>query len=196
LSAFTFDFKPTGSQDKMIVTQARHVWSNSKAAELFPGKKYYIAGARHGFNFYGISFGISNTEAFIFLPINKAIRKQDGFAPKEAYGNSFAIYALAAYYQASGDTSALNLAKQGFWWLEKHAHDPVYKGYYQHMLRDGTPIVRDATIKSTAETGYKDQNSSIHLLESFTELYSVWPDELLKTRLKEMLLLVRDKITN
>ena len=29
LSTFTYDFKPTGAQDKMIVTQARHVWSNS-----------------------------------------------------------------------------------------------------------------------------------------------------------------------
>ena len=28
-------------------------------------------------------------------------------APKEAYGNAFAIYALAAYYHASKDTGAL-----------------------------------------------------------------------------------------
>src|SRR6185312_9875513 len=106
--------------------------------------------------------------------------KPGSFAPKEAYGNSFAMYALAAYYHASHDTSALNLAKQCFWWLEKHSHDPVYKGYYQHMQRDGTPIVRDSSIRSTAETGYKDQNSSIHLLESLTELYSVWKDKLLR----------------
>jgi len=196
LSAFTYDFKPTGNQDKMIVTQARHVWSNSKAAELFPAKKYYIEGARHGYEFLRDKLWDKQYGGFYIFTDRQGNPKQGGFAPKEAYGNSFAIYALAAYYQASGDTSALNLAKQCFWWLEKHAHDPVYKGYYQHMQRDGTPIVRDATIKSTAETGYKDQNSSIHLLEAFTELYSVWPDELLKTRLKEMLMLVRDKITN
>ena len=28
LSTFTYDFKPTDDQDKMIVTQARHVWTN------------------------------------------------------------------------------------------------------------------------------------------------------------------------
>jgi len=54
--------------------------------------------------------------------------------------------------------------------------------------------MRTADIKSNAETGYKDQNSSIHLLEAFTELYKVWPDALVKVRLQEMLELIRDKI--
>lgn len=43
--------------------------------------------------------------------------------------------------------------------------------------------------------GYKDQNSSIHLLEALTELYAVWPNPLVRTRLEEMLHLVRDVIT-
>ena len=38
-----------------------------------------------------------------------------GFAPKEAYGNSFALYALAANYKTIGDTGALNLAKKIFY---------------------------------------------------------------------------------
>src|SRR5687767_7651739 len=51
LSTFTFDFKPTGAQDKMIVTQSRHIWSNSKAAELYPETPHYLASAKHGFLF-------------------------------------------------------------------------------------------------------------------------------------------------
>ena len=196
ISSFSYDFKPVGNQDKMIVTQARHVWTNSKAAEVFPKVAYYKASAKHGVDFLKNYFWDKEYGGFYTFTDRQGNVKAGSFAPKEAYGNSFAIYALAAYYQASGDTSALNLAKQAFWWLEKHSHDPVYKGYYQHMQRDGTPIIRDATIKSTAETGYKDQNSSIHLLESLTELYSVWPDPILKARLNEMLLLVRDVITD
>lgn len=38
----------------------------------------------------------------------------------------------------------------------------------------------------------KDQSTSIHLLEAFTELYKLWPDKLVEKRLKEMLRLVRD----
>ncbi|NUQ20494.1 MAG: hypothetical protein HOQ09_05980 [Gemmatimonadaceae bacterium] len=40
----------------------------------------------------------------------------------------------------------------------------------------------------------KDQNSSIHILEAFTELYRVWPDPTLRDRLAELLYLIRDTI--
>lgn len=196
ISAFTYDFKPAPNQDKMIVTQSRHLWSTSKAAELFPTVSYYKSGAKQGFEFLKNVLWDKTYGGFYTFTDKKGIPKPGNFAPKEAYGNSFAIYALAAYYQMSGDTSALNLAIREFYWLEKHSHDSVYKGYYQHMERDGTPIKRTAATPINAETGYKDQNTSIHLLESFTELYQVWPDPLLKTRLQEMLLLTRDKITN
>jgi mannobiose 2-epimerase len=121
--------------------------------------------------------------------------KTDNRVAKDAYGNAFGIYALSAYYKASRDTAALNLAKKAFMWLEQHSHDPLYKGYYQHLNRDGSPIKRDATVPSTSDLGYKDQNSSIHLLEAFTELYGIWPDPLVRERLQEMLFLIRDKIT-
>jgi mannobiose 2-epimerase len=50
LSSFSYDFKPVGDQDKMIVTQARNVWSTSKAA-LFYKDTAFVAMARHGFRF-------------------------------------------------------------------------------------------------------------------------------------------------
>jgi mannobiose 2-epimerase len=194
LSAFSYDFKPEGNQDKMIVTQARHIWSNAKAAEMFPEIAYYKNGANHGFKFLRDVMWDKQYGGFYTYVDRQGNVKPGGFAPKEAYGNSFAIYGLAAYYQSSGDTAALNLAKKEFRWMEEHSHDPVHKGYYQHMQRDGTPIPRDADVSSVSQTGYKDQNTSIHLLESFTELYNVWPDSLLRERLKEMLFLVRDTI--
>lgn len=196
LSSFTYDFKPGSNQDKMIVTQARHIWSNARAAELFPTVTYYRKGAANGYKFLKNVMWDKKYGGFYTYTDRQGNPKQNSFAPKEAYGNSFALYALAAYYRATGDTSALNLAIREFHWLEKHSHDPVYKGYYQHMDRDGTPIKRPANIDSRAETGYKDQNTSIHLLESLTELYAVWPDSLLKIRLNEMLSLLREKEIN
>ncbi|HEY1870142.1 MAG TPA: AGE family epimerase/isomerase, partial [Chitinophagaceae bacterium] len=109
-------------------------------------------------------------------------------------GNAFAIYGLSACYECSHDTAALNLAKTAFIWMEKNSHDPVYKGYYQHLNRDGSHVIRTADVKSTSDLGYKDQNSSIHILEALTELYKVWPDNLVRQRLQEMLELIRDKI--
>lgn len=193
LSTFTYNFQPTGPQDKMIVTQARHVWSNAKASRLYPDAVYYKDCAKHGFAFLqNIMWDKTNGGFFTLVDRKGNVKDSTG---KMTYGNAFGIYASAAWYLASGDTNALNLAKNCFWWLEKHCHDPLYKGYYQDLMPDGTPIKRTATTPSTSTIGYKDQNTSIHLLEAFTELYAAWPDPLLKERLQEMLLLVRDVIT-
>jgi len=194
LSTFTYDFKPEGPQDKMIVTQARHTWSNAKATELYPDVVYYATGARHGFHFLRDVMWDKVNGGFRTLVDREGKPKSTYPEEKTAYGNAFGIYGLAAYCKVSGDSDALAMAKKAFDWMEVHSHDPIYKGYYQHMMIDGTPIVRDSTVLSTAQTGYKDQNSSIHLLEALTELYSVWPDTLVRERLQEMLFLIRDTI--
>ena len=194
ITTFTYDFKPTGSQDKFIVTQARHTWSTAKAFELYPNDSYYLQCSQNGFHFLRDVMWDKTNGGFYNLVTRDGKDKSNPQSPKEAYGNAFAVYGLAAYYKASKDTAALNLAKKSFMWLEKHSHDPKYKGYYQHMQRNGTPIVRNSSTPSTSDLGYKDQNSSIHLLEAFTELYSVWPDPLVRERLQEMLFLIRDKI--
>lgn len=195
LSTYTYDFKPAEQQDKFIVTQARHTWTTAKAAELYPDVSYYIKCSENGFRYLRDVMWDKEYGGFYNLLDRQGKDKSNPKAPKEAYGNAFGIYALAAYYKASHDTGALALAKQAFLWLEKHSHDPVYKGYFQHLQRDGTPVVRDASVPSTSDLGYKDQNSSIHILEALTELYEVWPDPMVRQRLQEMLYLIRDKIT-
>jgi mannobiose 2-epimerase len=194
ISTYAYDFKPTGSQDKFIVTQARHTWTTAKAFEHYPGDAYYLRCSESGFHFLRDVMWDKTNGGFYNLITREGKDKSNPLSPKEAYGNAFAIYALAAYYKASKDSAALNLAKKAFLWLEKHSHDPKYKGYYQHMKTNGTPVVRTASVPSTSDLGYKDQNSSIHLLEAFTKLYSVWKDSLLRQRLQEMLFLIRDKI--
>ena len=189
ITTFTYDFKPTGDQDKFIVTQARHTWSTSKAAMRYPDVPYYKTLAQNGYKFlHDVMW--DKTYGGFYTMVGRKGNIID--STKNAYGNAFGIYALAAYCKLSNDPHALSFAQEAFMWIEKHSHDPVHKGYYQHMQRDGTPIARTATMAATAETGYKDQNSSIHLLEAFTELYAVWPNDLLHERLHEMLLLIRD----
>lgn len=193
LSDFDYQWKATGPDNKFIVTQARHVWTTSKAAEFYPENKLYPELAAHGFQFlkdymwdaeYGGFYELLNRKGEVL------VSDPEGRITKRAYGNAFGIYGLAAYYHLSGDTAALNLAKKAFLWLEEHSHDPEYGGYFQFLERDGTPIMEGMN-----GTPPKDQNSSIHLLEAFTELYAVWPDALLRERLEEMLVLIRGTIT-
>jgi cellobiose epimerase len=193
ISVFDQNWQPATEQNKMIVTQARHTWVTSKAAIRYPEVTHYKIGAHYGFQFLSDKMWDKTYGGFYTL-VSKEGNIID--SSKNAYGNSFGIFALAAYYEAFKDTSALNLAKKTFLWLEQHSHDATHKGYFQHMKRDGTKIGRTGNTNTYLEIRYKDQNSSIHLLEAFTELYQVWPDKLLRTRLEEMMVLIRDTIVN
>jgi mannobiose 2-epimerase len=198
LSDFSFDWHPAGPQNKMLVTQTRHVWTASQAARFFNDDRYQTI-AEHGFHFlrdhmwdaeYGGFYMLRNRQGG---PVAGSYRNE-----KRAYGIAFAIYSLASYYKLSGDTAALHLAQKTFLWLDAHSRDPEYGGYFDNLQRDGrwtylNPGQSAAYDERTA--AYKDFNSSIHILEAFTELYNVWPDNLLRERLIEMLELIRDTFT-
>ena len=191
LSQFDFEWKPTGNQDKMIVTQARHVWTTARASQFLPDDSMLLPASAHGFRFLRDRMWDRQHGGFFWLVTRDGTPKPeaDGRLIKQAYGQAFGIYGLAAYYDVSRDTSALRLAQEAFRWLDAHAHDPVHRGYFNYLERDGTPM-RNGLGRSSA----KDQNSSIHLLEAFAELYRVWPDPTLRDRLREMLVLIRDTI--
>ena len=192
------DWKVIPQQEKMIVSQARHIWTLSKASEYFGGLKEYEDMARHGILFlknfmwdkeYGGFFQIRSREG--------GVSNVNGWREeKRAYGNAFALYALAALYKQTHDPEILGFAQKVFRWIEDHAHDPIGKGYFQFIMRNGKPFDHSTEYKTIAsdgnELGLKDQNSSIHLLEAFTELYHVWKDPLVRTRLQELLELIRD----
>lgn len=188
LSDFNATWQPEGPQRKMIVTQARHIWTASKAAKRYPDNPMYLQVAKHGYEFLSSQMWDASSGGFYHLVSREGdVLTDGGNQYKTAYGNAFAIYGLAAYADASGDPDALQFAQKAFDWLDAHGHDPDYGGYYQFMELDGTAL--KTWVNGTPP---KDQNNSIHLLEAFTELYAVWPDERVRTRLAEMLMLVRD----
>jgi len=199
LSSFSSDWQPENSQDKFLVNQTRHIWTLSAAA-FFYKDTIYRNMADQGFQFLKNCMRDSVYGGFYMLrsrsgePVNYAYRDE-----KRAYGLAFAIYALSAYYQISKENEALKLAVETFQWLEKHSYDTDFGGYMEHLTRTGDwlePSVTNSTAWDCRSSGWKDQNSSIHLLEAFTALYKIWPDSLLRQRLTEMFVLIRDKITN
>jgi len=115
ITTFTYDFKPTGEQDKMIVTQARHVWSNSVASILYPDVAHYKQDARQGFEFLQ-NVMWDKVHGGFFTLVDRRGNVKDS-SEKTAYGNAFGIYASATWYKASHDSRALDLAKKCFDWL-------------------------------------------------------------------------------
>lgn len=185
LSRFSYDWHQQESQNKMIVTQARHLWTLSKLGERYPEEHIYKDFAAHGFEFLKDEMWDSEYGGFYQLVTRegKPIQDNSQQVHKTLYGNAFAMYGLSAYYEFSEDPAALDLAKQTFNWLETHSHDPVHGGYFQPLSRNGSP--------DTTGTP-KDYNSGIHILEALTALYEVWPDDIVRERLEENFHIVRD----
>lgn len=192
LSDFNYKWEMQGKQNKMIVTQSRHIWTSSTYAGFASETNdYFLQIANHGVKFLSDKMW-DNVHGGFFNLVNREgrpIAAADGRIIKNAYGNAFAIYGLASYVYQTKDSLALALAKKAFYWLDKNSFDPVFGGYFQFLEADGTAI----------KNGYdgvppKDQNSSIHLLEAFTELYKVWPEPIVKERLITILHFIRDKL--
>ncbi len=194
LTNFNYKWEPERQQEKMLVSQSRQVWSTSKLAEFFNNDKF-LKYAEHGYSFLREHMWDKKNGGF-FLETDRG--GNTGLnVNKSTYSNAFAIYALASFYKISKDSSALNLAKKTFFWLDEKAHDSINGGYFDLLSIDGR-LQKLSEQKNENRYNivpkWKDQNSSIHLLEAFTELYTAWPNKLLRKRLVEMLELIRDVI--
>ncbi|HXE54487.1 MAG TPA: AGE family epimerase/isomerase, partial [Tepidisphaeraceae bacterium] len=125
-----------------------------------------------------------------------------GKGEKHLYGTAFVIYASAAAYEATGDKDALDLSLRTFRWMDEHSHDAGHGGYHESLARDGTPMGSGPIAAAGPAKfqgggfpiGYKTMNAHIHLLEALTQLYHASKDPLVRTRLEEVLAVVRDKV--
>jgi len=198
---FEYDWTLSGDQDKMLVSQARGLWTAARAVSLFPGEPVFRKAADHGYKFLTTQMWDNKDGGFcqFFYPDSLWVIDP---SYKMIYGNSFALFALAEYARINPDPAVLNWVKKTFEWLEQYAHDPVHLGYFNmvlpgHPKPPDDPAAREMIRRIRwSEADQKDQNTSIHLLEAFTTTYQVLPDSLVKTRLAEMLTLVRDTMVD
>ena len=110
---------------------------------------------------------------------------------KHTYCQAFFIYALSSYYDASRDESALKLALEMFETVEERCTDEV--AYLEAMSRKWETVENDA-LSENGLMADKTMNTTLHLLEAYTELYRVSGDERVADRLKFQLCLFLDRI--
>ncbi len=196
---FEYDWKRSKDQRKMIVTQARGLWTASKASRMFPGNPVYRNAADHGYRFITQKMwdGPNGGGFSLYHPVPR------GQQYKLLYGNAFALFALSEYAKINPAPEVYSWIYKTLDWMDEVARDTVNKGYFNIILSPAVFSLSDSAYQSlVVEIGWgdptwKDQNTSIHILEALTTLYQVAPDdEEIRSRLEEMLHLVRDKMVS
>lgn len=105
---------------------------------------------------------------------------------KQVYALSFAIYGLSEYYKASKNEEALALAKTLYTDIEKHSFDPINKGYFEAFSREWNELA-DLRLSDKDANEKKTMNTHLHVLEAYSNLYSVWPNETLGKQIHNLL---------
>ncbi len=104
---------------------------------------------------------------------------------KHVYGHAFAIYALSAYYQATHDSSALDLALSSFELIEKHAHQGTFR-YHEEFTHDWHPKDNEL-LSAHGEDHPYTTNTLLHLMEAYTGLFQASGIPIIKMRVQEFI---------
>ncbi|MCP9765687.1 AGE family epimerase/isomerase [Lacihabitans soyangensis] len=112
---------------------------------------------------------------------------------KQIYGQAFTIYGLAEYYKITKDLSALQFAKELFYFIEKYSFDPINGGYLEAFAENWEPL-EDLRLSEKDRNDPKTMNTHLHILEAYSKLYSVWKSDFLESQIRKLLNVFSEKI--
>ena len=197
------DWSLRPDDNTFLVYQSRMTWTAAAFAEFSPRHRdEFIGYARHGIAFLDQVMRDREFGGFHWiLDAQGRVSTRLG-DEKHLYGTAFVIYAASQVSKVTGDALALKVARDAFDWLEQHAHDKQFGGYFEALRRDGTPILTWQSADPGAQRtdrlgiyyGFKSMNSHIHLLEALTVLAKVDDRPIVRERLRETFFNVRDRI--
>ncbi len=174
---------------KGLILNTRILWTFS-AAYRFEKRPEYLKTAERAYNYLTEHF-LDDEHGGAFWVLDYEGRPTD--TSKELYGQSFVIYSLCEYFQATGSKAALRNAAELFGLIEKHCHDGENGGYYETFARDWSRAEK-ARLATGDVVEQKTMNTHLHLLEAYTGLYRVWKAPKVKRRLRELIEVFRDRI--
>ncbi|MBP3457758.1 MAG: AGE family epimerase/isomerase [Lachnospiraceae bacterium] len=175
--------------DKGAILNSRILWFYSTAYRLFKDETL-LDMAKHAYRFLKEAC-LDPEYGGIYWSVTYNGHPADD--TKHSYNQAFAIYALSAYYDASGDRDALENAYALYSLLEDVFRDK--DGYLEAFHRDFSP----ASNEKLSENGVlaeRTMNTLLHVMEAYTELYRVDHSPAVGDSLREVLDRFREKIYN
>ena len=168
--------------EKGVVLNSRILWSFSAAYNFSPNEEY-LKLAKRAVSYIEKNF-IDYRYGGVFWSVDAKGKMKDG--RKQIYGLAFCIYGLAEYYKASGDTTALIIAKDLFNNIEQYSFDKKHGGYIEAFTREWYNS-GDLRLSDKDDNERKTMNTHLHIVEAYANLYAVWPNETLQQKIEGLL---------
>ena len=112
---------------------------------------------------------------------------------KQIYAQGFGIYGYSEYFKASKNPKALEDAIVLFELIEKYSFDPIEGGYFEAFANNWSAL-EDLRLSLKDANEPKSMNTHLHILEPYTNLLKVWPNERLREKTKALIRIFLDKI--
>lgn len=173
------------------ILNARLLWTFSSAYRI-TGNPSYLEAARRSKD-YIIAHFIDKEYGGTYWELDCDGNPVD--SKKQFYAIGFMIYGLSEYSRATGDEEALAYALQLFDVIEQHSLDPVNDGYIEACTRDWQEI-SDMRLSEKDENYPKSQNTHLHIIEPYANLYRVCKAPRVEHALRRLISLFTDKILN
>lgn len=179
--------------ERGAVLNARLLWSFSAAYRVLR-KQEYLEAANWAKDYIEAHF-LDREFGGCFWSLNADGTPLD--TKKQTYAIGFMIYAFSEYARATGDEAAKRTAIDLFEDIEAHAfaNANANAGYVEALTRDWQPIA-DMRLSDKDENAVFTMNTHLHILEPYTNLYRIWPDERLKKQLHVLIAIFAERLYN
>lgn len=167
---------------RSAILNTRILWTFSSAYRVLSDKTW-LPSVNRAFEYLNKYF-VDHNRGGLYWSVNANGGLQD--TRKHTYTQSFAIYAFSEMYLATGNEEARELAVRLFNLLERHAWMPDQKAYYEAFDVSWNRL-EDVRLSNLDQEAFRSTNTHLHLIEAFTTLFKVWPDDLVKERLRQLL---------
>lgn len=185
------DLNVDKTADKGVILTSRILWFYSSCYRTL-GDEYLLDNACHAYEF--LKKCVDTVNGGVWWMMTYDGKPSDTM--KHTYNQAFAIYALSAYYLASKDKTALDLALELFHTVEDKCRDDV--AYLEAMSEDWKVVPNDA-LSENGLMADKTMNTVLHLIEAYTVLLEACENgesAHIEERLMFLLQITEDKIFN